>query len=116
MSDSYQAIFDAVRSRINGGNVSDAIESVLRESFGMANDIMRGVAHEYSCAAYEQQRPSAIFRPALSMDGNQWCALYGPDLQNGVAGFGDSPSLAMLNFDKQWNSSCAAQEGKTHDK
>lgn len=31
-------------------------------------------------------------------DGGQWCVLYGDDLQSGIAGFGDTPSLAMLNF------------------
>ena len=102
MSDSYQAIFDAVRSRINGGNVSEAVESAVRECFGMAHHVMQGVADECASAAYEQQRPSAIFRPTLSIDGNQWCALYGSDLQSGVAGFGDSPALAMQAFDKAW--------------
>ena len=26
----------------------------------------------------------------LSLDGNQWCALIGEDLQEGIAGFGDT--------------------------
>lgn len=30
------------------------------------------------------------------------CALYGDNLQDGVAGFGDSPALAMSDFDKSW--------------
>ena len=34
-----------------------------------------------------------------TVDGDQWCALYGDDLQSGVAGFGDSPELAMQDFD-----------------
>ena len=29
-------------------------------------------------------------------------ALYGENLQDGVAGFGDSPALAMADFDLQW--------------
>jgi hypothetical protein len=28
-------------------------------------------------------------------DGNQWCALWGDDIQSGVAGFGDTPALAL---------------------
>ena len=102
MGDSYQPIFDAVRSRISGGDVGEAVERALRESFGMAHHIMQGVAHEYSCAAFEQQRPCVLFRPSIYVDGNQWCALYGDDLQSGVAGFGDSPALAMQDFDKHW--------------
>lgn len=48
------------------------------------------------------ERPSAIWRPKLFMDGNKWCALYGDNLQDGVAGFGDSPADAMWDFDKTW--------------
>lgn len=104
MSDSYQAIFDAVRSRIYGGDVSAAMESVLRECFGMAHHLMQCVAQEYESAAHEQQRPCVLFKPALYIDGDQWCALYGADLQMGVAGFGDTPALAMQDFDKSWKS------------
>lgn len=31
-------------------------------------------------------------------DGNMWCYLYGEDLQNGVAGFGETVSKAAANF------------------
>ena len=33
-----------------------------------------------------------------------WCALYGDNLQDGVAGFGRSPEEAMADFDKNWKS------------
>lgn len=107
--DSYQPIYDAVRSRISGGDVSQAMESVLRECFGMAHHLMQCVAQEYTCAVQEQQRPSVLMRPSISLDGNQWCALYGDGLQNGVAGFGDSPDKAMRDFDAQWIAALAAQ-------
>lgn len=29
--------------------------------------------------------------------------LSGEDLQNGIAGFGDSPELAMYDFDTEWS-------------
>ena len=102
MSDSYQAIYDAVRSRVHGCSVGDAMESVLRECFGNAHHLMASVAQEYEFAAYEQQRPSAVFKPKIYKDGNQWCALLGDDLQSGVYGFGDSPDLAARDFDKHW--------------
>ena len=41
-------------------------------------------------------------RPKISIDGNQWCVLYGDNLQDGVAGFGNSPAEAMNDFDKNW--------------
>lgn len=31
----------------------------------------------------------------LSLDGAQWCALIGPDLQEGTAGFGETPYDAV---------------------
>jgi hypothetical protein len=46
--------------------------------------------------------PSVLYRPTLSVDGNRWCALYGADLQAGVAGFGDSPFAAMNDFNRNW--------------
>jgi len=61
-------------------------------------------------AAATWERPSVLFRPKLSLDGNQWCALYGDNLQDGVAGFGDSPAHAMYEFDKAWNAKI--KEGK----
>ena len=101
MSDSYQAIYDAVRSRITGGNVGDIVESVLFRQFdishtqAMLRDLIAGVIYDYGT-------PAAIYRPSLSIDGRQWCALYGVNLQEGVAGFGDSPAEALDDFNKAW--------------
>jgi len=47
--------------------------------------------------------PHVLLRPQISLDGNQWCALYGENLHDGVAGFGDSPCEAMADFDRAWN-------------
>ncbi|NKF57516.1 hypothetical protein GO299_04707 [Ralstonia solanacearum] len=64
---------------------------------------------QYNAAVLEQMgaeqrmRPAVLYRPGLCIDGNQWCALYGEDLQSGVAGFGDSPAEAMADFDANWN-------------
>lgn len=52
--------------------------------------------------ALEGQRPFILLRPRIYIDGNQWCALYGENLQDGIAGFGDSPELAAWDFDKAW--------------
>ena len=78
MSDNYQAIYDAVHW---------AAESVR---------------DEFARAAIAMQEVSAIYRPTLSIDGDKWCALYGDDLQSGVAGFGDSPAQAMDDFNVNW--------------
>ena len=69
----------------------------------------RAIAHEADMvkrsaimAIGEYERPSVLFRPSLKIDGNQWCALYGENLQDGIAGFGSSPYQAMLDFDRAW--------------
>lgn len=49
-----------------------------------------------------QTAPSFLFKPKVFPDGNKWCALYGDDIQIGVAGFGDSPAKAMQDFDNNW--------------
>lgn len=49
-----------------------------------------------------RQRPHVIMRPRIFPDGNMWCALYGADLQMGVAGFGKSPAEACEAFDVAW--------------
>ena len=53
-------------------------------------------------AATEAVRPSVLYRPTLMADGDEWCALYGPDLQVGVSGFGETPAAAMAAFDRAW--------------
>ena len=70
------------------------MNAITGEAYQTAAAI-RGAAGRYDL-------PSAIFRPSLSIDGNQWCALYGDNLQDGVAGFGDSPAAAMGDFDRNW--------------
>lgn len=105
MSDTYQAVYDAVRSRISGGDIGSAVENAVRgENIGHHVQMAAAAFQE---AAAEYAEPSAIYRPALSIDGNQWCALYGANLQDGVAGFGDTPALAMRDFNKNWHTEVA---------
>ena len=100
MSDSYQAVFDATRLSLRNTDVGAAI----REACSLdASSAIFSLQQDFSAVAAEMQRPSAVFRPGLSIDGNRWCALYGENLQAGVAGFGDSPALAMEAFDKAWH-------------
>ena len=62
-----------------------------------------GAADSVAIAAAEWARPSAVYRPTVSLDGNMYCALYGEDLMAGVAGFGDTMEAAMRDFDKNWH-------------
>jgi len=51
---------------------------------------------------YTELRPHAVFVPRLFLDGNQWCALYGENLQEGIAGFGETPQLAVTDFNNNF--------------
>lgn len=96
--DSYQAIYDAVRSKISNGDIGRAVTDVAYQQFDISNT-MAVLQQEFSAAAYEMQRPSAIFKPVLSVDGNQYCFLLGEDLMSGIAGFGSTVSEAATAFD-----------------
>ena len=104
MSDQYQAIYDAVRSKFNGGgNIEEAVKDSMRE-FGIGYQFEK-IAYAYQVAAVAQENPSVLYRPKIYIDGDKWCALYGDDIQDGVAGFGDSPQKAMEDFDRNFNKS-----------
>lgn len=97
---SHQAIYDAVRSRISNGDIGAAVQEAIRDcGLGFAADMAREAVTR---AAGEYERPSVLFRPELSLDGNQYCALYGANIMDGCAGFGDTPAAAMWDFDKNW--------------
>lgn len=109
MSDTYQAIYDAVRSKISGGDIGRAFTDIARDALDMswARDQVRD---EFMRTATEGQRPSVLFRPTLSQDGNAWLAIYG-DLPTGVVGTGSTPAEAMAAFDAAWHK--PAQEPTT---
>lgn len=66
--------------------------------------------HIELCRAVEMAAsPHVHMRPRIFIDGNKWCALYGENLQDGVAGFGDTPEGACAAFDHNWTSQKAPQ-------
>ena len=77
----------------------EAIQLGIQNAFGFAGQLAQ---EAFGCIGAEWTRSSVLYKPELSVDGNQWCALYGKNLQDGVAGFGDSPDLAMKDFDTNW--------------
>lgn len=44
-----------------------------------------------------------LLRPKLYRDGNQWCVLYGENIQEGIAGFGDTPNKAIFDWNGAWH-------------
>jgi len=70
-----------------------------------ANDVIHAAQMamvNWSDAAWQHMRPSVLYRPTISLDGNCYCALYGDDLMAGCAGFGETMADAMTDFDKNW--------------
>lgn len=65
-------------------------------------EILTAAAETEHQTAINRSMPSVLWRPRIFRDGNKWCALYGENLQDGVAGFGDSPEAAMSAFDLAW--------------
>ena len=59
-------------------------------------------AHLAEIVELERKRPFMLLRPKLYVDGNMWCALYGDNIQVGVAGFGSTPDKAAKQFDIEW--------------
>ena len=51
----------------------------------------------------------------LSLDGNQWCALFGGDLHQGVSGFGATPSEAVNAWEAQFQTAHARPPVATRD-
>lgn len=52
---------------------------------------------------YEGELKRSYWATALGLvplaDGNQWCVLWGADLQAGIAGFGPTPIAAIRDFE-----------------
>lgn len=41
-------------------------------------------------------------KPRFFIDGDKWCCLYGENIQDGVAGFGDSPQDAVIDWNNEF--------------
>jgi len=100
MSETFDAVYAVVNRAFSGFCPTSIFENAVR---GM--DISY-YADRASCSvqevAGEYTRPSVMMRPTIAIDGNEWCALYGDNLQDGVAGFGKSVDAAMRDFDANW--------------
>lgn len=76
----------------------------------MINDLSyltESVSRAAGETAVAMSRPHVLMRPALYLDGNMYCALYGENIMEGCAGFGETADLAMRDFDQNWFNSKA---------
>ena len=66
------------------------------------NDLI-GQSRKNAAIEAKEMTLIAILQPRIFIDGNKWCVLWGENLQDGVAGFGDTPRLAVYNFNRAWD-------------
>lgn len=107
MSETYDAVYSAVRSRITGGDVGSAVEQAVRDQ-NWSHYVMQAferITQEFC----EYSRPSVLFRPRLAKDGDAWIACYGDNLAEGCVGSGTTPAAAMASFDIAWNKTAACE-------
>jgi hypothetical protein len=76
------------------------VDEIGRKEISAA--VVRAVRDIFGHIHRELTRPSVLYRPSLTLDGNQWRALYGPNPDDGIAGFGSTPEEAMREFDRAW--------------
>lgn len=100
MSEVWDATYQAVRSKIHNGDIGSAVEQVFH-SVGLST-VLSNIYNLANETFAEYQRPSIMLKPTISNDGNKYCALYGDNLVDGVAGFGESIHEAFLDFDKNF--------------
>lgn len=70
------------------------------------DSLQSAIAEETQRNYWEIKQDLALIeslRPRITKDGSQWCVLYGENLQEGIAGFGDTPYQAILDFNSAFH-------------
>ena len=80
-------------------NSYEAVKIGIENCFGYAGQLAQQEVGNISAG---MSRPFVLLKPRIFVDENKWCALYGDNLQDGVAGFGDTPDKASRDFDQHW--------------
>jgi hypothetical protein len=68
-------------------------------------DHYMGIQHQETInriIAEEQMSFVKTFNLIPFKDGNMWCVLLGENLQEGISGFGETPLMAVLDFNKNF--------------
>lgn len=91
-------LYRAVRDQLETANIAQAVNELT----SYASHALTNTTEALNLVCNEMCKPSVLYRPTLTQDGNAWIALYGEDLAVGLAGYGDTPEQAMLAFDKVW--------------
>lgn len=63
------------------------------------------IEHQFRMGILDDEASLNFFRllkPKVTIDGNMYCVLYGENLQEGIAGFGETLMKAIYDFNKQF--------------
>jgi hypothetical protein len=94
MSDTYDAVYAAVRSKL--GNLD--LSSIFANALDLSSQKQQ-LSEAIAVVGWAMTRPSAVYRPTLDRPTyTRWRARYGE-----VEGTGASPEEAMLEFDAAWS-------------
>jgi hypothetical protein len=64
-----------------------------------------------SARSYQRSLWSVILGLRPFRDRNQWCVLWGDNIQYGIGAFGDTPEKAMIAFDSEMRKIIASVKG-----
>lgn len=90
-------------NQIQGKNMSQQEE--LYEAESGQRQHFAFLEHNEAMNALVIKRDMALvdsLHPKITKDGNQWCVLCGDNLQEGIAGFGNTIYAAILDFNSQF--------------
>jgi hypothetical protein len=79
-------------------NEFEQIESSQRQHF----EVLQHQEKMNAIVEQEEFSKFVMMKPKLYKDGDKWCCLYGEDQMSGLVGFGDSPYLAILDWNNAW--------------
>lgn len=82
--------------------MNDQDSDLAMNAIARAADAWQQAAYIAENYWHDMNKPSIKLRPSVYPDGDQWCVLYGENLQHGVCAFGDTPEKAMQAFDAEW--------------
>jgi len=58
--------------------------------------------YEYTSTQHACRQPHVLMRPTITQCGDQWCALYGVNDQEGIVAYGATPEKAAQAWDLVW--------------
>ena len=85
------------------------------QQMNAVHEIGRQAGFAFENISWALTKPHVIYKVTPVPEGTSWMCLLGDNLQEGIAGFGDTPAEAAAAFDKAWetaNTPAAMLAGK----